>query len=108
MLNGDRSKDVVLQSGDVLFIPFVGAQVAVSGSVRHPAIYELLPTSTVGEVLKEAGGPNSTASQARILIERIEDHHERHAMSVALDAEGSVDADDGRGRDACGPGAGWV
>jgi protein involved in polysaccharide export with SLBB domain len=88
VLNGDRSKDVVLQSGDVLFIPFVGAQVAVSGSVRHPAIYELLPTSTVGEVLKEAGGPNSTASRARILIERIEDHHERHAMSVALDAEG--------------------
>ncbi len=88
VLNGDRSKDVVLQSGDVLFIPFVGAEVAVSGSVRHPAIYELLPTSTVGEVLKAAGGPNSTASQARILIERIEAHHERHAMSVALDADG--------------------
>jgi polysaccharide export outer membrane protein len=88
LLRGDRSRDIVLQSGDVIFIPFVGGQVAISGSVRHPAIYEIQPDSTIGELLKEAGGPNSTASQSRVAIERIEDHHIRQAMSVQLDQAG--------------------
>ncbi len=88
LLRGDRSKDVVLQSGDVIFIPFVGPQVAISGSVKHPAIYEVQQGSTVGDVLSNAGGPTSTASQSRLAIERIEDHHERHAFSIALDAAG--------------------
>ncbi len=88
ILRGDRSKDIVLQSGDVIFIPFVSAQVAVSGSVRHPAIYEIQADSTLGELLKEAGGPNSTASQSRVSIERVQDHHIRQAMSLSLDQTG--------------------
>jgi protein involved in polysaccharide export with SLBB domain len=88
LLRGDRSKDVVLQSGDVIFIPFVGPQVAISGSVKHPAIYEVRDGSTVGDVLRNAGGPTSTASESRLAIEGIEDHHERHAFSIALDAAG--------------------
>ena len=88
VLKGDRSKDVVLQSGDVIFIPFVGPQVAISGSVKHPAIYEMQQESTVGDVLKNAGGPTSVASQSRIAIELIENHHERRAFSIALDADG--------------------
>ena len=85
---GDRSKDVVLQTGDVLFIPVVGGQAAVGGSVRHPAIFELLPSSTVSELLALAGGLSSTASEARLSIERIEAHRQRQALSIALDTAG--------------------
>ena len=41
LVNGDKSHDVPLLPGDVVYIPPVGPQVAVYGSVRSPAIYEL-------------------------------------------------------------------
>ena len=40
VVRGDKSKDVRLLPGDVIFIPPEGALVAVSGSVKTPAIYE--------------------------------------------------------------------
>src|SRR6266511_5423750 len=38
---GDKSKDVPLLPGDVIYIPAVGPLVAVTGSVNVPAVYEL-------------------------------------------------------------------
>jgi len=86
--HGDKSKDVKLQSEDVIFIPAVGAQVAVIGSVRASAIYELRENEPLSEVLAYAGGLTSTAAAARISIERIDNHRERHAMEVGSDAAG--------------------
>ena len=40
LLHGDKSKDEQLLPGDVIYIPPVGPQVAVAGSVNAPAIYE--------------------------------------------------------------------
>src|SRR5579862_4493906 len=59
LIGGDKSKDAKLQSGDVIYVPAVGPQAAVLGSVRRAAIYELLPGETVGEVLKDAGSISS-------------------------------------------------
>ncbi len=88
LVHGDKSNDVKLLSGDVIFIPPVGPQSAVTGSVRVAAIYELLPNETLGDLVADAGGVSAVASQARVSIERIESHHERHAMEVAYDPNG--------------------
>ncbi|MGB7190367.1 MAG: polysaccharide biosynthesis/export family protein, partial [Acidobacteriaceae bacterium] len=89
LVHGDKSHDAHLQSGDVIFIPPVGPQVALTGSVRHPAIYELRePTSTIAQLLEYAGGASTTASNARISVERIQNHHDRAAMEVAFDQQG--------------------
>jgi protein involved in polysaccharide export with SLBB domain len=88
LIHGDKSKDVKLQSGDVIFIPTVGPQAAVTGSVRNPAIYELRPEESLAGLLADAGGVTSVASEARVSIERIDDHRERHAMEVAYDPGG--------------------
>lgn len=88
LTNGDKSKDVKLQSGDVIFIPPAGAQVAVTGSVRVPAIYELRANETLASLIADAGGVSAIAAEARVSIERIEDHRDRHAMEVAYDASG--------------------
>ena len=88
LIYGDKSKDVKLESGDVIFIPPVGPQAAVLGSVKHPAIYELLPGESLGSLLGNSGGPSSVASQARVSIERIEQHQSRRAMEVAYDSAG--------------------
>ena len=88
LIRGDKSKDVKLQSGDVIFIPPAGGQVAITGSVRVPAIYELLPGESVSELVADAGGVSAVASQARLSIERIEEHNSRYAMEVAFDQAG--------------------
>lgn len=88
LIRGDKSKDVKLQAGDVIYIPPAGGQVAITGSVRVPAIYELLPNESVSELVADAGGVSAVASQARLSIERIEDHNNRNAMEVAFDQSG--------------------
>lgn len=88
LAHGDKSKDVKLESGDVIFIPPSGPQAAVTGSVRNPAIYELRADEPLAGLLANAGGVSSVAAHARISIERIENHSGRHAMEVAYDATG--------------------
>ena len=41
LLSGDKSKDAALTPGDVIYFPAIGPLAAVSGSVNHPAIFEL-------------------------------------------------------------------
>jgi protein involved in polysaccharide export with SLBB domain len=88
LIHGDKSKDVKLQSGDVIFIPPAGPQVAVTGSVNNPAIYELRAGESLAALLANAGGATSEASESRISIDRIEDHRDRQAMEVDYDAAG--------------------
>jgi len=88
LIHGDKSKDVKLLAGDVIYIPPVGAQTAVTGNVRNPGIYELRDQESLGDLLADAGGVSATAAKARISIERIKDHRERNAMEVAYDQSG--------------------
>ena len=41
LVSGDKSRDVSLRDGDVIFIPEVGPLVALSGNVKQPGIFEL-------------------------------------------------------------------
>lgn len=88
LVDGDKSQDAPLMSGDVIYIPPVHRQVAVLGSVRHPAIYELLDGETVGQVLRDAGGTTAMAADARASLERNQDHSGRQAVEIGLDTAG--------------------
>lgn len=88
LANGDKSKDAKLQSGDVIVVPPVGPEVAITGSVSRPAIYEIRDEATIEQLLKFAGGASTTASDARISIERIHDHHDRTTMEIPFDQQG--------------------
>lgn len=88
--HGDKSNDVQLLPGDVIYIPPVGPQVAVAGSVNVPAIYELKSpdSTTVGDVLGLAAGLTSVASEEKIRLERVDDRRLRSISEIALDAQG--------------------
>ena len=88
LIKGDKTKDAKLLSGDVIYIPPVGPEVAVFGSVHHPAIYELRPNETLANILADAAGVSAVAAEARVSIERIDEHRDRHAMEVAYDSSG--------------------
>ncbi len=84
LLHGDKSKDVPLEPGDVLFIPNVGPQIAISGSVANPALYEILPTTTARQAIELAGGETAVASGQQIRIERIQNHSQRTLADIDL------------------------
>lgn len=96
ILYGDKSRDIRLESGDTLFIPPVGPQVALAGSVKHPAVYELKEdvegqtANTLSDMLKVAGGLGPTANPLQLRLERIDANLQRHAVTVAIDAAGKA------------------
>jgi polysaccharide biosynthesis/export protein len=91
LLAGDKSKDMRLLSGDAIYIPPVGPQVAVTGSVNTPAIYELRPNSTLADALELAGGLTPVAAAREATIERIE-NSSRVVMQASLDAGAAASA----------------
>lgn len=88
LIGGDKSNDSKLLPGDVIHIPSVGPQVAVLGSVRRPAIYELLPSETIADAIKDAGNLTALASDARASLERTVERSGLQAMEVRLDTAG--------------------
>ena len=84
LLHGDKTHDIKLEPGDVIYIPVVGPQVAIAGSVNTPAIYEFLPGTTVSDTLALAGGPTSVALGAKVRLDRIFEHTMRSIVDVNL------------------------
>ena len=89
LVHGDKSNDVAVLAGDVIYIPPVGPQVAVAGNVKVPAIYELRTAdTTVGDVLDLAAGLTNVASRDKIRLERVDESHMRNTLEVSLDTQG--------------------
>ncbi|MBH0057976.1 SLBB domain-containing protein [Pseudoalteromonas sp. SWXJZ94C] len=81
LINGDSSKDIVLQPADVVFIPAVGAQVTVEGLVKRPAIFELKKGETAKDLLHMAGGLKPDAYAQSVFVERFS-HQRKEILSI--------------------------
>ena len=87
LIQGDKSKDVRLQPGDVLYIPPVGPLVAISGSVNTPAIYEMKDGSTLADLIETAGDLSTVADTNKITIDRFVDHRDRKTLEFPYDEQ---------------------
>jgi len=87
LIKGDKSKDVRLLPGDVLYIPHVGPMVAVSGSVNTPGIYEMKDSSTLNDLIEVAGDLSTVADTSKITIDRFIDHQARKTLEFPYDQE---------------------
>ena len=84
LLRGIRNSEDRLQAGDTLLVPPAGAQVAVYGAVKRPAIYELRNEKALTAVLDEAGGLTVAAALGHITVDRIVANQRREEVSVAM------------------------
>jgi protein involved in polysaccharide export with SLBB domain len=87
LVKGDKSKDVRLQPGDVLYIPHVGPLVAISGSVNTPAIYEMKDSSTLNDLIEVAGELSTVADTSKVTIDRFVDHQARKTLEFPYDEQ---------------------
>ena len=88
LLNGDKSKDIPLLPGDIIYVRPAGPRVALTGSVSQPAIFEIRSGETVGDVLAMAGGLTSLATMESGELERIDTSGQRHVIEIHFDAAG--------------------
>jgi protein involved in polysaccharide export with SLBB domain len=86
LLKGDKTKDIRLMPEDVIFIPPAGPLVAIAGSVKVPAIYELKDEKTVGDLIKLAGGLTEIAFKGRVQIERVIDNIRQIVFEADLES----------------------
>lgn len=71
-LHDDESQNVVLEEGDVVFIPQVRRTVTISGQVRKPGLVDFEEGKTVGYYMEKAGGYayNASKSGSRLIRSR--------------------------------------
>lgn len=86
LLSGDRSGDIVLQAGDVIFVGPVGVQVGFVGSVNRPSVLELKPDESVADALRMAGGFSAVADRSRLALERLRDRGDTRVVQLDLPA----------------------
>jgi protein involved in polysaccharide export with SLBB domain len=70
LLQGNKSQDTALQSGDTILVPLIGPVAGVAGNVKRPAIYELDPGTTLQRLLELAGGVTALGYLQRVQVER--------------------------------------
>ncbi|SVB92477.1 uncharacterized protein METZ01_LOCUS245331, partial [marine metagenome] len=87
LLRGDTSKDMRLQSGDVIFIPTLQRSVGIDGEVRRPGIYELLEEDSVEDLIKYSGGLLPSAHKSSAQVERY--HYQDGITLIDIDLNDS-------------------
>lgn len=68
---GDKSRDPLLQPGDVVVIPPAGARMAITGATDHAAVFEIKTGETVQDMLRLIGGVPALAKPDTAQLERI-------------------------------------
>ena len=85
LLKGDKTKDRLLLNEDVIHIAPIGHQVAVTGGVNKPSVFEMKQGESVYDLVQMAGGlvPGARAGEIYALAIRA-----RHAGFQLLEASG--------------------
>jgi polysaccharide export outer membrane protein len=66
LINGNRSDDITIESGDVIVIDPAQQFINITGQVIRPAIYEIRETETLDDLIKFALGFTQIANKASI------------------------------------------
>ncbi len=84
LVYGDSSNDLLLKSGDVVFVAPLGQQVTVAGEVRRPAVYELKGSEKFRDVVNMAGGLLPSAFPSATVVERFNQNNLRSILNIDL------------------------
>jgi len=90
LLKGDSSSDLILKSGDVIFISSVGNRVAIEGEIKRPAIYEFKNKENFSDVINMAGGLLPTAYPESTTVERYNKDNLRSMININLSDKGDL------------------
>lgn len=68
LLRGFQTNNIRLQDNDIIRIPTYRVRVEMTGEVKRPALFEVLPNESLKDVISFAGGFTDQAYSARIKV----------------------------------------
>lgn len=84
LLRGDSRGDIHLQHGDVVFVAPVKAIAEVKGEVQRPALYEVVESNTLADLLQMAGGTKPGSYPRSAVLERFNQNNLRDLQNLDL------------------------
>ena len=90
LLEGDKSQDKTLQSGDTIFVPLINKTAAAAGIVKRPAIYEFSDQINLYDLLSYGGGITPYSFTKRIQVERVVAHEQRIVLDINITDTGEI------------------
>jgi len=84
LIQGDKSQDKALQSGDTILVPLIGSVAGVAGNAKRPAIYEIESGTTLGQLLELAGDVTTVGYLQRVQVERAVANERKVVMDIDL------------------------
>jgi protein involved in polysaccharide export with SLBB domain len=69
--NADLSQNPFLEPGDKIYIPHAEVVVSLSGGVKYPGTYELIPGETLEDLLHYAGGTLPGSANTNFFVARV-------------------------------------
>jgi len=85
LVKGDKSHDIALQDGDVIYIPEVGPLVALTGNVKQAGIFELKGATSLADILHWAGGFDSATESKQVIVEKNVNNNYQTVVDLVAD-----------------------
>lgn len=73
IMNGKSAGNITLQEGDVIIVPPYEELVGITGNVKRPMYYEMLPKETLATLIEYAGGFTGDAYSGMVRLQRHSD-----------------------------------
>lgn len=70
IMKGEGAGNITLQEGDVVIVPPYQQLVNITGNVKRPMFYEMLPEETISTLVNYAGGFTGDAYSGMVRLER--------------------------------------
>ncbi|RYY08299.1 MAG: capsule biosynthesis protein [Sphingobacteriaceae bacterium] len=85
LVKGDQKDNIALRDQDIIHVPTYQTRVELSGQVKIPALFEVLPGEHLQNIINYAGGFTDSAYTARIKVSQISDQQRRLTDVVEAD-----------------------
>lgn len=70
LMKGDSMSDISLRDGDIIKVDPFGIMAQITGEVKRPMHYEMLPNETMSDLIGFAGGFSGKAYKKNVLVDR--------------------------------------
>jgi polysaccharide biosynthesis/export protein len=72
LIDGDRSNDITIESGDVIVIGAASKFIKITGMVKRPGTYETIPGEDLSDILKFSLGFSGGANTNKITLDKLD------------------------------------
>ena len=72
LIDGDRTNDITIESGDVIMVGAASKFINITGMVKRPGTYEIIPGEDLSDILKFALGFSGGANTNKITLDKLD------------------------------------